>query len=78
MFETAKLRGRIIEKYGTLGAFADAAGCSNSFLSQYMNGKASLDQRTIDKWVALLDILDEDIRAYFFTAKVRDVEQVEE
>jgi transcriptional regulator with XRE-family HTH domain len=75
MFETTKLRGRIVEKYGTLGQFAKEAGCSMSFLSQYMNGKASLDQRTIDKWVALLDILDEDIRAYFFTAKVRDVEQ---
>ncbi len=78
MFETAKLRGRIIEKFGTLGEFATAAGCSSSFLSQYMNGKNTLDQRIIDKWVDLLDIQSDDIQAYFFTKRVRDVEQEEE
>jgi len=75
MFETAKLRGRIIEKFGTLGAFSAEAGCSSSFLSQYMNGKTTLDQTIIDKWVDLLDIQSDDIQAYFFTKRVRDVEQ---
>lgn len=75
MYETAKLRGRIIEKFGTLGAFAAAAGCSSSFLSIYMNGKTTLDQPTMDKWIRLLDIAADEIAAYFFEKKVRDVEQ---
>ena len=67
MYDTSKLRGRIVEKYGSQTAFAEAAGNSVSFISQYMNGKKQLDQTTMDKWIDALDIADDDIRAYFFT-----------
>ena len=74
MYETSKLRGRIIEKFGTLGNFATEAHVSMSFLSQYMNGKKKLDQPTISKWAALLELEDKDIPAYFFTRVVHENE----
>lgn len=70
MFETSKLRGRIVEKYGSQVRFADAVGCSLSFLSQYLNGKKKLDQARIDKWANALDIDSADIYNYFFTHRV--------
>lgn len=72
MYETSKLRGRIVEKYGSQGKFAEKVGCSLSFLSQYLNGKKKLDQPTIDKWVDALDIESSDIYGYFFVHKVRE------
>jgi len=70
MYDTSKLRGRIIEKFGTLGNFANAVKCSLSFLSQYMNGKKKLDQPTMDEWVNALDISSDEIYDYFFIRKV--------
>lgn len=67
MYDTSKLRGRIVEKFGSLMEFSKAAKCSYSFLSQYMNGKKNLTQPTMEKWMDLLDIDGVDIRAYFFT-----------
>lgn len=66
MYDTSKLRGRIVEKFGSLMEFSKAAKCSYSFLSQYMNGKKNLNQPTMEKWIVLLDIADIEIRAYFF------------
>lgn len=75
MFETSKLRGRIIEKYGSQNAFAEAVNRSISFVSQYLNGKVNLDQKTIDEWADALEISVPDIPAYFFIKKVHDTEQ---
>lgn len=72
MYETSKLRGRIVEKYGSQGKFAEKVGCSLSFLSQYLNGKKRLNQSTIDKWADALDIEGSDIYGYFFVHKVRE------
>ena len=38
-FNYSKLRGRIIEKYGSQSDFAKAFGCSDRTLSLKMNGK---------------------------------------
>lgn len=70
MYDTSKLRGRIVEKFGSQGRFAEYVGCSASFLSQYLNGKRKLDQPTMDKWVDALDIDSVDIYSYFFIRKV--------
>lgn len=75
MFDTSKLRGRIVEKFGSQNAFVDRVGCSRSFLSQYLNGKKVLDQRTIDKWVDALEIPFEEIPAYFFVKVVHETER---
>ena len=67
MYNTSKLKGRIIEVYGSQAAFADAVHRSKAYVSQYMNGKVSLDQKTIDEWSTVLKIPGRDICAYFFT-----------
>ena len=75
MYDTSKLRGRIIEKFGSQNAFASAVKRSVSFVSQYLNGKVSLDQKIIDEWSDALDISADDIPVFFFTKKVHDTEQ---
>lgn len=70
MYETSKLRGRIVEKFGSQIKFANAVGCSLSFLSQYLNGKKKLDQPTMEKWMMALEIDPADIYEYFFIRKV--------
>lgn len=72
MFDTSNLRGRIVAKFGTIGAFAEAAGCARSTISLYLNGNKDLKQATIEKWAKLLEIEDCDIPLYFFTPKVHE------
>ena len=66
MYDTSRLRGRIVERFGSLKEFEKIAKCSHSFLSQYMNGKKTLNQTTMDRWIDLLEISDMEIRPFFF------------
>lgn len=61
-----KLRGRIIEKYGTQEKFAEALGISKQSLSFKMTGKTGFSQRDIIKWCEVLGIEQERISEYFF------------
>ena len=61
-----KLRGRIIEKYGKQGKFAEALGIEENTLSYKLREKRELTRSEIKRWCELLDIADEDIPAYFF------------
>lgn len=74
-YDTSKLRGRIIEKFGSQTEFCKAAKRSISFVSQYLNGHIDLDQQTIEVWARLLDIAFKDIPVYFFKKKVHETEQ---
>lgn len=62
-----KLRGRIVEMFGTQEKFADELGISKNSLSLKMNGKTGFSQADIRKWSKLLHIEDSEIGAYFFT-----------
>lgn len=62
----AKLRGRIIEKYGTLSNFADQLGVSITIVSRKMHSKVGFSKADILKWCELLDISLEEIGSYFF------------
>ena len=64
--KNSKLRGRIIERYGTIGAFAEALGLNVSNVSMKLNGHAAWTQKQIDKAAALLGILKREIGTYFF------------
>ena len=75
MFNTSKLRGRIVEKFGSQSAFAEVVGESVSFISQYMNGKTQLNQTTMDKWIKALEIPASEISVYFFELEVHETEQ---
>ena len=65
-FEYNKLRGRIVEKYGTQAKFAQELGISSTAMSEKMTGKTTFSQRDIERWRKLLDIDSEDIGKYFF------------
>ena len=75
MYETAKLRGRIVERFGSQRAFCKAANKLVSFVSQYMNGSKSLNQKDMDLWIQLLEIPSDEIFTYFFKHKVHEIEQ---
>lgn len=61
-----KLRGRIIEKYGSQQAFADKLGISSTSMSKKMKCKTAFSQEDIELWAKLLDIERADFSKYFF------------
>ena len=65
-FDYSKLKGRIVEKYDTQAAFAQALGMSKNVLSGKMNGKVRFNSDEIVNIVALLGISESEIGAYFF------------
>lgn len=74
MFETNKLRGRIIEVFGSQSNFAKAVNRPISFVSMYLNGHKNLDQQSIFKWAKALSIPAGEIDDYFFKLKVHETE----
>lgn len=74
-FNYDKLRGRIVEKCGSLDAFAKAVNLSNQTISKYMTNKRPWKQTNINEAVRVLDIPPEEISLYFFTPSVQGVEQ---
>ena len=65
-FKYAKLRGRIIEKFGTESRFAEAIGYTLITVSRKLNGKSQFSSDDIKKWCAALEIPVEDAGSYFF------------
>lgn len=70
VFNYSKLRGRIVEKYGSINSFAKKAGISDVSMSKKLNNKAGISREEILKWSELLDIQAEDYGAYFFAKQV--------
>ena len=62
-----RLRGRIIEKYGSQEKFKDALGISSTALSNKMRGETGFSQKDIIKWCNLLEIDLHDVGSYFYT-----------
>jgi hypothetical protein len=73
-FNYNKLRGKIIEKFGTQYDFAGAMGWSERTLSLKLNSNRSWKQDDICKAVKLLELSNEDIISYFFTPEVQNIE----
>lgn len=69
-FNYRKLRGRIVEKFGSMTAFADALGVSKQVISRKLNNKDGFTRDKILEWSEALEIPAEDYAAYFFTQKV--------
>lgn len=61
-----KLRGRIIEKYGSQERFAEALDISTNSLSKKMTGKTGFSQKDIVEWSRLLQIDKSEYSEYFF------------
>ena len=67
----SKLIGRIIERFGTRAAFANAMGLNYEALSRRLNNKANFKAEEYVRACELLDISPEEIYQYFFTQKLR-------
>ena len=73
----AKLKGRIYEVFGSVGAFANAMGKDASTMSLKLNGKIAWKREEIELACSVLDIPVEQIHLYFFNKKV-EISQTEE
>lgn len=62
-----KLRGKIVEHYGSQANFATTIGISTNALSNKMTGKAGISQDDMERWSELLGIDRKLIWEYFFT-----------
>lgn len=70
----SKLIGRIIEKFGSRTAFAEAMGMKTEALSRRLNNKANFQTEEYIKASELLDIQPKEFYVYFFTPKLRKIE----
>lgn len=70
-FDYSRLRGRIIEKFGSFTAFAVATGQKKSNLSSKLNNKARISSEEMLAWSApdKLDIAPAELYVYFLTPK---------
>lgn len=69
-FDYSKLKGRIIEKFGTQTNFVKKFGVSENTFSLKMNNKLRFSTDDIIKISDMLEINGDDIGSYFFTTKV--------
>lgn len=65
----AKLRGRIVEKFGSQGAFAAAMDWREALLSAKLNNKSKWEFSDVMKACGLLEIPLSEAHLYFFCAK---------
>lgn len=65
----SKLRGRIVEKFGTLGKFAEAMPLSTVSLSNRLSGSYPWKAPEIARACELLDIPLDEAYIYFFSVK---------
>ncbi len=66
-----KLKGKIVEVFGTQANFAKEIGYSERTISQKINGRVDFTQSDIVNMTRILGIKDDEIPAYFFTNKVQ-------
>ena len=66
----AKLRGRIIEKFGSYRAFAKAIKKSEQTVNTKLSGKSSFSEDNIIEWSNALDISPEEVGTFYFTEKL--------
>lgn len=71
-YDYSKLKGRIVEKYGTQAALAKELEWSERTLSLKMTGKIVFTQKDIENMIRVLDIKRKDIQAYFFVVDVQE------
>jgi len=72
-FSYNKLRGRIVEVYGSMEAFADAIGMHRVSVSQRINHKVEWNSSEIKMAIKALGLTDEDIPIYFFSEESSEI-----
>ena len=73
-FDYSKLRGRIIEKFGSIKAFAEAYGLTSVTMSNKLNNKVTISTDDIVRMSEpeFLDIPPSEYHTYFFAPKVHE------
>lgn len=66
----AKLRGRIVEIFGTQRRFAEELGKSEVTVISKLSGKMSFTMNDIKEWSRLLKIPLDEIGIYFFAEEL--------
>lgn len=66
----SKLRGRIIEKFGTIVAFSEIASKSRTSVSNKLAGDTEFSKDDMIEWGALLGISPDEYGVYFFENEV--------
>lgn len=72
-FDYSKLRGRIVEKYGSISKFSEQLAISRTSVDLKLNNKVDISRSEILEWSDLLDIKSEEYSSYFFTEKLNSV-----
>lgn len=62
-----KLRGRIVEVFGTQAAFSLELGLSKISVSKKLTGKTEFSQSDVEKWAGLLGIKRCEYGEFFYT-----------
>lgn len=73
-YDYSKLRGRIVEKYGTVTAFSAALGSNVNTVLSKLNGTTGWKMQDIESSLSLLDISRDEIGLYYFTPKEKPTE----
>lgn len=69
-FDYSKLRGRIVEKFGSQSAFANAIGKQEQAVSAKLNNRVGITKDEIIEWSEVLGIDPDDYARYFFAKEV--------
>lgn len=69
-YSYSKLRGRIIEKFGSVSAFANEFGLTKGAVSLKLHGKSEWTQTQIQSACLILEIPNDEIGTYFFDKAV--------
>ena len=72
-YDYSRLKGKIIEKYGSNAKFAEDMDWSERTLSLRLNNKVAWKQPEIVKAIGLLSLDENDITGYFFKLKVQNI-----
>ena len=72
-FNYNKLRGIIVEIYGSQFEFAKAMKWSDKSLSLKLNGKVPWKQTDIMTAIQILRLSESDIQDYFFAVEVQNI-----
>ena len=70
-YNYSKLRGRIIEMFGTQSSFASALGLSETTLTHKLHSRKDWKQTEILRACELLEIPVAEVVSYFFAPKVQ-------
>ena len=69
-FNYNKLRGRIVEKFRTQKAFAQAAGVSENTITDKLSGKTPISHSDVILWNELLGIETDEIGSFYYAPEV--------